>query len=144
MNSIHVLNGDSFKGWKENMEIFIGYIDLDLALRMKQPLSLTKSSTSEQRKYYKKWDHSNCMSLMIIKCGIPEVIRGTILEEITSAKNIHAKIEKHFKKSDKAETSTLLPNLISMKYQGKANIREYIMGMSNIVSKLKTLMFELS
>jgi len=31
--------------------------------------------------------------------------------------------------------------LISMKYQGKWNVREYIMRMSNIASKLKALMF---
>lgn len=49
-----------------------------------------------------------------------------------------------FKKSDKAETSTLLQNLISMKYQDKENIRKYIMSMSNIVSKLKALKLEWS
>ena len=54
------------------------------------------------------------MSLMIIKHDIPEVFRGTILDDITSAKEILAEIEKHFAKSDKAETITLLQNLISM------------------------------
>jgi len=48
------------------------------------------------------------------------------------------------KKSDKAETSTLLQNLISMKYQGRGNAREYIIGMSNIASKLRALKLELS
>ena len=51
-------------------------------------------------------------------------------DDITSAKEFLAEIEKHFAKRDKAETSTLLQNnLISMKYQGKVNVREYIMGM---------------
>ena len=72
------------------------------------------------------------MSLMIIKRDIPEVFRGIISDDITSAKEFLAEIEKHFEKSDKAETNTLLQNLISMKYQGKGNVREYIMGMSNI------------
>ncbi|XP_073220014.1 uncharacterized protein [Cicer arietinum] len=53
-------------------------------------------------------------------------------------------MEKRFVKSDKAETSSLLQNLISMKYQGKGNIREHIMMMSNIASKLKGLKLELS
>ncbi|XP_057452120.1 uncharacterized protein LOC130743925 [Lotus japonicus] len=84
------------------------------------------------------------MSLMIIKRGILEVFRGTISKEIKSAKDFLAEIEKCFAKRDKAKTSTLLQNLISMKYQGKGNIREYIMGMSNIASKLKALNLEMS
>ena len=62
--------------------------------------------------------------------------------DITSAKEFLAEIEKRFAKGDKAETSTLLQNLISMKYQGKGNVREYIMGMSNIASKLRALKLE--
>ena len=126
------------------MEIVLGCMDLDFALRTEKPASLTESSTSEQRKDYEKWERSNRMSLMIIKRGIPEVFRGTVSEEITSAKAFLAEIEKRFAKSDKAETSTLLQNLISMKYEGKGNIREYIMGMSNAASKLKALKLELS
>ena len=84
------------------------------------------------------------MSLMIIKRVIPEVFWDTVLDDITSAKEFLAKIEKRFSKSDKAETSTLLQNWISMKYQGKGNVREYIMGMSNIASKLRALKLKLS
>jgi len=84
------------------------------------------------------------MSLMIIKQDILEVFRGTVSDDITSAKEFLAEIEKCFAKSDKAKTSTLLQNFISMKYQGKGNVREYIMGMSNIASKLRALKFELS
>ena len=84
------------------------------------------------------------MSIMIIRCGIPEVFRGTVSEDVTTAKEFLVEIEKRFAKSDKAEASTLLQNLISMKYQGKGNIKEYIMSMSNIVFKLKALKLEIS
>ncbi|XP_058767217.1 uncharacterized protein LOC131640859 [Vicia villosa] len=86
------------------------------------------------------------MSLMIIKCGVPEAFKDTISKEITNAKDSLAKIEKRFAKSDKVETSTLLQSLISIKYKGKGNIRKYIMEMSNIVSnnsnKFKTQKLE--
>ena len=59
------------------------------------------------------------MSIMIIRRDIPEVFRGTVSEDVTTAKEFLAKIEKRFAKSDKAEANTLLQNLISMKYQGK-------------------------
>ncbi|KAI5428765.1 hypothetical protein KIW84_033679 [Lathyrus oleraceus] len=108
MNSVPVINGENFKDWKENMKIVLDRMDLDLALRMKQPTSLTESNTSEHRKYYEKCDHSNRTNLMIIKHDILEVFRGTISEEITNAKDFIAEIEKRIVKSDKAETSTLL------------------------------------
>ena len=81
---------------------------------------------------------------MIIKRGIPEAFRGAVSDEITDAKDFLAEIEKRFAKSDKAETSTLLKRLISMKFKGKENIREYIIEMSHIASKLKALTLELS
>ncbi|RDY04241.1 hypothetical protein CR513_12072, partial [Mucuna pruriens] len=38
---------------------------------------------------------------------------------------------------------TFLAKLISMKYKGRGNIREYIMEMSNLAAKLKSLKLEL-
>jgi len=124
LNLIPVRNGTNFKDWKENMQIVLGCIDLDLALRIKKSLSPTDSTISEQRKLHEKWDHSNRMNLMIIKHGILEVFRDTVSNDVTSGKEFLVEIEKRFAKSDKAETSTLLQNLIliSMKYQGKGNV----------------------
>ena len=65
-------------------------------------------------------------------------------EQITTAKGFLENIEKRFAKNEKAKTSTLLEKLISMRYVGKGNIREYIMEMSHTASKLKALKLELS
>jgi len=81
---------------------------------------------------------------MIIKRGIPEAFRGAVSDERTLAKDFLAEIEKYFAKNDKAETSTLLASLIFMKYKSKENIREYIMQLSHIASKLKAVKHELS
>ena len=62
MNKVQVLNGINFKDWNENMEIVLGCMDLDLALRMNQHPSPMEFGTSEQRKDYEKWDRSNRMS----------------------------------------------------------------------------------
>ncbi|KAI9177424.1 hypothetical protein LWI28_015053 [Acer negundo] len=119
-------------------------MDLDLALWIEQPASLTDASSSDDRQNFEKWNRSNRMSLMIIKRGILEVFRGAVFEEITKAKEFLSEIEKRFAKNNKAETSMLLQSLISMKYKGKGNIREYIMEMSHIAYKLKTLKLERS
>ncbi|XP_047320792.1 uncharacterized protein LOC124924847 [Impatiens glandulifera] len=119
-------------------------MDLDLALRIDQPAPLTDVSTADQRQMFEKWERSNRLSLMIIKKNIPEIFRGTISDDITKAEEFLIKIEKRFTKSDKAEMSTFLKSLITMRYLGKGNIREYILNMSNFTSKLRALKLDLS
>ncbi|XP_073136894.1 uncharacterized protein [Henckelia pumila] len=144
VSSVPILNGKNFKDWKENILIVLGCMDLDLAIRTKQPAALTDSSSSELRARYEKWERSNRMSLMIIKRGIPEAFRGAVSDSVTKAKEYLDEIEKRFAKSDKTETSTILKSLISMRYKGKGNVREYIIEMSHLASQLKALKLELS
>ncbi|RDX75958.1 hypothetical protein CR513_44101, partial [Mucuna pruriens] len=63
-------------------------------------------------------------------------------EENQSATKFFEEIEQFFVKNEKAKTSNLLTKVISMKYKGKGNIREYIMEMSNLTPKLKSLKLE--
>ncbi|XP_028091225.1 uncharacterized protein LOC114291574 [Camellia sinensis] len=144
MNNVPMLNGTNFKDWKENILIVLGCMDIDLALRMPKPNALTAQSTPEETVYFEKWDRSNRLSLMIMKRGIPEVFRGAITEDVTVAGEFLLEIQKRFAKNDKAETITLLASLISIKYKGKGNVREYIMEMSHLASKLKALKLDLS
>ncbi|RVW28588.1 Retrovirus-related Pol polyprotein from transposon TNT 1-94 [Vitis vinifera] len=117
--------------------------DLDYGLRENRPLHFTSASTAEQRTAMEKWERSNRTSLMIMKHSIPEVIRGAIPEE-TRAKTFLDQIANRFAANEKVETNTILSKLISMRYKGKENIREYIMEMSNLVTRLKALKLELS
>ncbi|XP_010099271.2 uncharacterized protein LOC21398556 [Morus notabilis] len=144
INSIPMLNGTNFKEWKENVMIVLGCMDLDLTLRIEQPTALTDQSSNEEKWDFEKWERSNRMSLMIMKRGIPETFRGAVSEKVTTAKEFLEELQKHFAKNDKAETSTILSNLISLKSKGKGNIREYIMEMSHLASKLKALKLDLS
>ncbi|XP_068644657.1 uncharacterized protein [Aristolochia californica] len=115
-------------------------MDLDLALRPKQP-----TSTSENLNEVKieNWERSNWICLMTMKHSIPEAFRGS-MTECKSAKMFQEKIEQYFAKNEKSEASSLLAKLVLMKYKGKGNIREYIMEMSHLTSKLKSLKLELS
>ena len=84
------------------------------------------------------------MCMMIIKRAIFEAFRGTMSDDITIAKAFLTNIEKWFVKNEKAEIGTILMTLISMRYKGNGNIRKYIMEMSHLASKLKTLNLEIS
>ena len=99
MNSVPIPNGTNFKDWKENIEIILGCMDLDLALRTEQPPTPTADSTPEERRDHEKWDRLNRMSIMIIRRGIPEVFRGTVSEDITTAKEFLAEMRSALQKT---------------------------------------------
>ena len=61
-----------------------------------------------------------------------------------NAKSFLAEVADQFIKSDKMEANTHLSKVINMRYSSKENIREYIIEMSNLVSKLKALKLKLS
>ncbi|RDX69973.1 hypothetical protein CR513_50845, partial [Mucuna pruriens] len=87
-----------------------------------------------QKVKFEKWECSNRMCLMIIKYSILEAFQDSISESQSAT---------IFAKNEKAETSNLLAKLISMKYKGRENIREYIMEVSNLTTKLQSLKLEL-
>ena len=63
-----VLNWTNFKDWKENMQIVLGCMDLDLALRIEKPPSPMDLSNSQQEET--SWEVGSLKS--------HEVFRGTI------------------------------------------------------------------
>ncbi|XP_074342958.1 uncharacterized protein LOC141680707 [Apium graveolens] len=71
------------------------------------------------------------------------IFRGSIAES-TSSKKFLSDIEQYFAKNEKAKMSNLLSKLVTMKYKGKGNIRDYIIVMSNFTGILKQLKLELS
>ena len=119
-------------------------MDRDLALRVNRLVEIIKESSSHSKRKMEKWERLNHISLMVMIRAIPEAFQSTISEDIITAKDFLKDFEKRFAKNEKAKTSTILANLISMRYKDKANIREYIMEISHLASKLKALKLELS
>ncbi|GMI64238.1 hypothetical protein HRI_000093100 [Hibiscus trionum] len=117
-----MLNGTNFKEWKRHVLIVLGCTDIDLALKQEQPTPLTADSTPDAKMDFE---------------------RGTESEEINQDKSFLDDLEQRFAKNDKVEMTSLLTSLMSMKYKVQGNIREYIMEMFHIASKLKALKIEL-
>ena len=101
--------------------IVLGCMDLDLVIRIEPLATLIDSSTTKKRAYYETWEHSNPMSIMIMKHAIQETIRSLISEEENAQKYL-AQVADNFAKNKKVEASTILGNLVSMWYKGKGNI----------------------
>jgi len=140
VNNILMLNGTNFKVCKDTLEIVLGCMDLDIAIRQDK-LIATEENANEAK--IEKWERSNRMSVMIMKRSIPEASRDSITED-NNAKKFQEDVQQFFAKNEKAEASNLLSKLVSMRYKGKGNIREYIMEMSRLASKLKALKLGLS
>ncbi|GAV67298.1 UBN2_2 domain-containing protein, partial [Cephalotus follicularis] len=137
------LNGTNFLTWKEQIGIVLGVMDLDHALRIDTPAAITAQSTIEQRAAYEKWERSNRMSLMIMKSSISVAIRGAIPYS-NDAKTYLASVEEQFKGSSKAHASTLIMKMLTTRYDGTSGVREHIMMMNDMASKLKGMEMAIS
>ncbi|GAV87561.1 UBN2_2 domain-containing protein, partial [Cephalotus follicularis] len=129
------LNVTNFLTWKEQIGIVLGVMDLDHALRINTPVVIMAQSTIEQRAAYEKWERSNRMSLMIMKSSISVSIRGAIPDS-NDAKTYLASVEEQFKGSSKAHASTLIMKMLTTRYDGTRGVREHIMMMNDMTSKL--------
>ncbi|XP_022158724.1 uncharacterized protein LOC111025186 [Momordica charantia] len=113
VNNIPRLNEANFKDWKEDIQIVLWCMDLDLALRVDRPTSIEENPNKVE---IEKWDRSNRMCLMIMKRSILETFRGSIVEG-TNAKGFLKQKEQYFTKNDKAEVDSGATNHVSVSMQ---------------------------
>ena len=74
-----MLNGSNFKIWKENVEIVLGCMKSDIALRMESSTSTPKNLNEAK---IEKWERSNRFSLIIMKRSILEAFQGFVIENV--------------------------------------------------------------
>ncbi|CAN6678769.1 unnamed protein product [Malus baccata var. baccata] len=137
-SSIEPLNGHNFKKWKQDVEIMLGLMDYDLALREDQPPAVTENSTNKQRMKAKKWEKSNRMTLIEMKKSITKTVRGGI-PLCEKAKDFLEAVGAKFKVSKNAEMGNLMTTLTSLKFDGKTSVREHILKLVDAAAKLKDL-----
>ncbi|KAL6335093.1 hypothetical protein AAG906_026473 [Vitis piasezkii] len=91
---------------------------------------------------FKKWKEH---IIIVLGCmDLDYALREDHPTDLTGANTTKQRIANRFTTNEKVEMSTILSKLVSMRYKGKENIREYIMEMSNRVTRLKALKLELS
>ncbi|XP_026416153.1 uncharacterized protein LOC113311541 [Papaver somniferum] len=140
---IPILNSDNYKEWKEKILLYLGCMDLDLAIHEEEPPIAIATVTQAEKATYERWERSNCLSLMLIKSHINKSISGLIPEHDNVRDYLQA-IEEQFATSDKVLAGTLMQKLSSMRYNGTSGVREHIMEMGDISSQLGALEVEIS
>ncbi|XP_028119639.1 uncharacterized protein LOC114317142 [Camellia sinensis] len=130
LSGIEVLSGTNFQ---EQIGIVLGIMNLDYALREPAPTKPNDTSSKEHIDLYKKWEHSNRLSLMIMKSPITPVIQGAIPTS-ESAVGYMKSIEEQFIGTSKSLASTLMIKMMTMKYDGLSGVREHILKMNDMAS----------
>ncbi|XP_019262607.1 PREDICTED: uncharacterized protein LOC109240417 [Nicotiana attenuata] len=107
---ISMLSGDNYTEWKEKVLLTLGCSDLELVLRVDEPLIPKELSTPAAKADYERWERSNRLSLMFIKAHISQSIRGFIPNS-DKVKAYMKAIDEQFVSSDMALASTLMKRL---------------------------------
>ncbi|XP_009800414.1 uncharacterized protein [Nicotiana sylvestris] len=113
-------------------------MDLDFALTEQKPDELTTTSTADEKARYEKWMKANKLSLMIMKRSISDHIKGAIKDN-GNAKDFLSAIGQKFLVSDKADIGSLIDSLSTIKYDLVGSVRDHIMKLVNIATKLNNL-----
>ncbi|XP_019261993.1 PREDICTED: uncharacterized protein LOC109239856 [Nicotiana attenuata] len=137
LNSIETLTSSNYKKWKQDVEIVLGLMDLDFAFEQK-PAEPTTTSTADEKAKYEKWMKANKLSLTIMKRSISYHIKGAIKDN-GNAKDFLSAIGQKFLESDKAEIGSLIDSLSTIKYDLVGSVRDHIMKLVNIATKLNNL-----
>jgi hypothetical protein len=163
LSAIETLNESNYGSQRETIEIVRALWEIDLALTMDAPKEPAEpvicegedaeAFSTHQRDFtsirmaydleHVKWDALNCKCLMVIKSSIKEAIRGGI-PNCETAKEYLKKVESQFTGSSKKYVSTIIKRLVMEKYSLDSGVREHILKMSNMASKLKPMNMELN
>ncbi|KAJ8758618.1 hypothetical protein K2173_000339 [Erythroxylum novogranatense] len=113
-----------------------------MALREDMPV-VPDVSTPEQREGLAKWEKSIRLSLVAIKRTIAEHLLSG-LPDTTSAKDFLTAVGDRYQVSNNAEYGYLMKELMDMSYDHNGVVREFILRMVHIQSKLKAHSIDLN
>ncbi|XP_074342271.1 uncharacterized protein LOC141679758 [Apium graveolens] len=117
--------------------------NLDYAIRVVKTAAITAERSAEQKADHVKWKYNNRVSLIILKGSITSVICGAI-SEFDNAKEYLANIEEQFKATTKAQATTLISKMITLKYNCSSGVRDHIMRTNNMDSRLNDMDMKIS
>ena len=138
LNHIPMLTSSNWSLWRRRVVTVLCCMQKDIALMESCPPKPTDKSTEKEIQAFKDWEHSNRVCLMVMQSAVPQTFLTTLEKEKDASKLLKA-LESRFSRSNKAELSATMRQLMAMRYQGNQDIREYVMNILNLAEKLKAL-----
>ncbi|XP_050385321.1 uncharacterized protein LOC126801883 [Argentina anserina] len=137
IGTIVQLNGNNYKKWRADMDLYLLGQSLDWCLKEAEPV-LVEDSTAQQKEHKEKWNRANRICILTIKKTLSDIVRGAIADKTHAGEYLKCITDK-YQSSDKIESGMLLTKLQSMKFSMNLNIRKHIMQMINISVQLGDL-----
>jgi hypothetical protein len=135
---------NNFPLWKNKLEIALGVFELYYSLENDKPEAPAAGvdGFDELMETYKKniatWERSNQMYLKIMKGVITERIL-VVIPDSTDAKKYMDSIEEKYRGNDKQYSLAIMHKLINTKHHISKSVREHIMYLCDLGTKLNTL-----
>jgi len=133
-----IFNGFNFFDWNEQVQFYLGVLDLDLAILEEKHDTITNASSNEEKAYYKAWERYNRLSLMFMSLTVANNIK-TILPKINNVKEFTGLVGECSQTTDKSLAGTLMSTLTTMKFDGSRIMHKHIIEITNVATRLKTL-----
>ncbi|XP_061998824.1 uncharacterized protein LOC133716102 [Rosa rugosa] len=135
LNNVLMLTGTNFRAWRDSVE---RYMMMHENIE-DEPEALTKDSSAEEVKAFKAWHRSDRMAKNTIRNTMSDTVRGSV-EEPDLATDYMEAIERKLKESEKAEAARLSKAFHELKYEGSGGVREHIMKLIHINTRLRELL----
>ena len=117
--------------------------DVHIALTKDKAADITATSIEAKKTDYAAREKSNRICLLTMKKSIQEHLKSGLPADCT-AKEMMAALEARNRISSNAEVGTLLQKLFNMKYDGTAGVRNYVLRMVDLKTKLQALNVSIS
>ncbi|GAV91827.1 UBN2 domain-containing protein [Cephalotus follicularis] len=114
----------------------MGIADINLAMISDMSVDITDTSSLAEREHHAKWERSNRLCLMSMKRSISEHLLGG-LPETNDAREFFAAVGERYQLSSNAEVGSLMSELTGLRYDGLGGVREHILRMVHLQSKLR-------
>ncbi|GAV75179.1 UBN2 domain-containing protein [Cephalotus follicularis] len=101
-----------------------------------KPADITNTNSLTEMEHHAKWERSNRFCLMVMKRSIFEYLLGG-LPETNYAKELFAVVGQRYQVCSNTEVVSLMSELACMRYDGMGGVREHILRMVHLQSKLK-------
>ena len=158
IKEILTLKGDNYTKWKKKIDLAFILVEVDQVVTSQcptEPVALVREANeadaawatrewdfeSQKMSYdleHRKWVTTNKKCLAVIKNTIESTIVGSIPKCDTVTEYLD-RIKSQFTGSSKTYATQLIKQLVTERYSGNGGIREHILRMSNLASKLKPM-----
>ncbi|XP_044463562.1 uncharacterized protein LOC123206419 [Mangifera indica] len=137
MRELSNLEYESWTKWKNDVELILAMMDLDLALLEPKPTKSTHTLTPEEKAKCEKWERSNRISLMLMRNKMADHVRSFVPQS-DEAKQYLAGIENLVLQIEEKSSHILYGKLTKAKYViGEGNVGEHILKMCSIVDRIR-------